>query len=69
MKKADVDNSYYNYFDGRPNIFILFIIKSLSLLNNKGILTFVLPKNFLNCLYYDKTRKHIIENFAILNIL
>ena len=69
MKKADVDNSYYNYFDGRPNIFILFIIKSLSLLNNKGILTFVLPKNFLNCLYYDKTRKHIIENFTILNIL
>jgi len=69
MKKVDVDNSYYNYFDGRPNIFILFIIKSLSLLNDKGILSFVLPKNFLNCLYYDKTRKHIIENFTILNIL
>ena len=69
MKKTDVDKSYYNYFDGRPNIFILFIIKSLELLNNKGILSFVLPKNFLNCLYYDKTRKHILKNYNILDII
>ena len=26
-------------------------------------------KSFLNCLYYDKTRKHIFENYKILNIL
>ena len=69
MKKKDVEKSYYNYFDGRPNIFILFIIKSLTLLNNKGIISFILPKNFLNCLYYDKTRKHIIKNYTILNII
>ena len=69
MKKSDVEQSYYNYFDGRPNIFILFIIKSLKLLNNEGIMSFVLPKNFLNCLYYDKTRKHIIKNYNILNIM
>jgi adenine-specific DNA-methyltransferase len=69
MKKDVVDNSYYNYFDGRPNIFILFIIKSLKLLNDGGILSFVLPKNFSNCLYYDKTRKHIIQNYTILNII
>ena len=69
MKKQDVEKSYYNYFDGRPNIFILFIIKSMKLLNNHGILSFVLPKNFLNCLYYDKTRKHIIQNYKILNII
>jgi len=69
MKKSDVEKSYHNYFDGRPNIFILFIIKSLELLNNKGIISFVLPKNFLNCLYYDKTRKHIIKNYNILNII
>ncbi len=69
MKKTDMNNSYYNYFDGRPNIFILFIIKSLDLLNTNGILSFVLPKNFLNCLYYDKTRKYINENYHILSIL
>jgi len=61
MKKTDVDESYHNYFDGRPNIFVLFIINSLKLLNTNGILSFVLPKNFLNCLYYDKTRKHIFQ--------
>lgn len=69
MKKAMVDEVYYPYFDGRPNIFILFIIKSLELLNDNGILSFVLPKNFLNCLYYDKTRKFICDNFQILHII
>ena len=69
MKKKEVDPFYYDYFDGRPNIFMLFIIKSLKLLNENGILSFVLPKNFLNCLYYDKTRKYIHEKFTILTIL
>lgn len=69
MKKKDVDDKYYNYFEGRPNIFILFVIKSLSLLRDNGILSFVLPKNFMNCLYYDKTRKYIYDNFQILNII
>ncbi|OUV75509.1 MAG: hypothetical protein CBC83_02515 [Flavobacteriales bacterium TMED123] len=69
MKKCQVDESYYNFFEGRPNVFILFIIKSLTLLNKDGILSFVLPKNFLNCLYYDNTRKYINENFSILDIV
>jgi len=69
MKKTDVDKSYHRYFDGRPNIFILFIIKSIQMLNDDGILSFILPKNFLNCLYYDKTRKYIEKEFQILNII
>lgn len=69
MKKSDVEKSYYDYFDGRPNIFILFIIKSLKLLNNNGIISFILPKSFLNCLYYDKTRNYIFNNYDILNII
>jgi len=69
MKKSSVDQKYHPYFDGRPNIFILFIIKSLTLLNKDGILSFVLPKNFLNCLYYEKTRAYIYENYRILDII
>ena len=69
MKKDDVDKSYHTYFEGRPNIFILFIIKSLHSLKPDGILSFILPKNFLNCLYYDKTRKYINDNFQILHIV
>jgi len=69
MKKTDVPSMYHKYFDGRPNIFIIFIIKSLHLLKKDGILSFVLPKSFLNCLYYNKTRKYIIENYKILTII
>jgi tRNA1(Val) A37 N6-methylase TrmN6 len=69
MKKNEVSKDYYDYFNGRPNIFIIFIIKSLNLLNKDGLLSFVLPKNFLNCLYYDKTRKFINKNFKIINII
>ena len=32
-------------------------------------MSFILPKNFLNCLYYDKTRKFICDNFQILHIV
>ena len=69
LKKKEVDKYYNDYYEGRPNIFILFIIKSLQLLNPDGILSFVLPKSFLNCLYYDKTRKFIYDNYHILNII
>jgi len=69
IKKDKVNKEYFAYFEGRPNIFIFFIIKSLNLLNKDGILSFVLPKNFLTCLYYDKTRKFIYDNFKILTIL
>jgi type I restriction-modification system DNA methylase subunit len=65
----DVKKKYHSYFEGRPNIFILFIIQSLKLLKADGILSFVLPTNFLNCLYYDKTRKYIKDHFQILHLL
>ena len=69
LKKTNVNKDYYKYFEGRPNIFILFIIKSLQLLNNNGILSFILPKNFLNCLYYNDTRKYINQHCQILHII
>ena len=69
MKKKEVGKEYYKYFTGRPNIFILFIIKSLNMLKENGILSFVLPKNFLNCLYYNKTREYINKTCTILHIL
>jgi len=68
MKKSEVDEDYYKYFEGRPNIFIIFIIKSLKLLKTNGILSFILPLNFLNCLYYDKTRAYISNHFKIISI-
>ncbi len=69
IKKKEVNQKYYDYFEGRPNIFILFIIKSLEILNEGGILSFILPKNFLNSLYYNKTRQYIYKYYKILEII
>ena len=70
MKKNEIKtNKYEHYYTGRPNIFVLFIAKSLELLENNGILAFVLPKNFMNCLYYDSLRKHISTTYKIIDII
>lgn len=69
MKKDDVSAEYYDYFDGRPNIFTLFVVKSLHMLNPDGILSFILPKSFTNCLYYDKLRKYIVDKYSILDLI
>ena len=68
MPKKSVDTKYHKYFNGRPNIFILFIIKAMFELKMNGILAFVLPKNFLNCHYYNELRQYIVENFKIVSI-
>ena len=69
VKKGDVDESFYDLIEGRPNIFVIFLIHALQKLNDNGVLAFVLPHNFTNCVYYSKIRKHIYENFAILDII
>jgi adenine-specific DNA-methyltransferase len=69
MKKPDVSRKYHPYFEGRPNIYVIFILKSLEMLSDGGILSFVVPQNFLNCLYYSKTRKLINEQFQIRSII
>jgi tRNA1(Val) A37 N6-methylase TrmN6 len=71
LYKLVKSNSTYKseYYEGRANIFILFLVKSFQLLNDNGILSFILPKNFLNCLYYDKTRQYISKHFQILHIV
>ena len=70
MKKNEIKTKPYDeYYTGRQNIFILFIAKSLELLSESGILAFVLPKNFMNCLYYDNLRKYISKNYKIIDII
>lgn len=68
IKKKDVNEDYLQYFDGRPNIFVLFVLKSLDLLADNGILSFVLPRNFQNCLYFNKVRQRLYIEFEILNL-
>ena len=69
MKKEEVAKEYYPYFEGRPNIFALFLIKAASMLRAGGLLCFVLSSSFMNSSYYDKTRKFIVAHFAILHVV
>jgi hypothetical protein len=67
--KSDVSTKYQPFCSGRPNIFGLFIIHTLSMLSQNGILSFVVPKSFLNSLYYAPIRNHIKKTCVILNII
>ena len=64
-------NKYISYEDimtGRTNIVSLFLKKSIDLLNDKGILLFVVPTSILSQKYYEKIRKYIVLNCNILKI-
>ena len=53
MNKKCVPIEYHEFFSGRPNMYIIFILKCLKMLpKNTGILAFVLPTNAMSCIYY-----------------
>jgi hypothetical protein len=67
-KKSHVPQEYEEFIHGRPNIFGLFILHSLSMLNSGGILALIIPKSFLNSLYYFKIRNYIKDICTIIKI-
>jgi hypothetical protein len=67
-KKSDIPDEYAGYVHGRPNIFGLFILKSLSLVKPGGIIALIIPKSFLNSLYYSKIRNYIKNTCSIIKI-
>ena len=69
FKKESVPEKYKPYINGRPNIFGIFILHQLSLTRAGGIAAFIIPKSFLNSLYYAKIREHIKETCTIVNLI
>ena len=67
-KRSQVPPIYEPYIAGRPNMFGLFILHSLSKLKPGGIMAFVIPKSFLNSVYYADIRNYIKQCCVILNI-
>ena len=67
-KKESIPKQYLKHISGRPNMFGLFILHSLSKLKKDGILAFIVPKSFFNSIYYAKIRNYIRETCKILNI-
>ena len=67
-QKSIVCDNYKEFINGRPNLFWLFIIHSLFLLDENGICAFIIPKSFLNSSNYYIVRNFIIENYTLLKI-
>ena len=68
IKKSLVVN-YSNFFLNGVNLYVLFLLHSLKQLRDNGVLVFVLPKNFLNCMSYNCVRLYIKNNYKILFII
>lgn len=68
-EKDVVPIQYHDFILGRPNLFGIFILHSLSLLKSGGILAFIIPKSFLNSSYYSKIRDYIKLTCTILSII
>jgi hypothetical protein len=65
--KDAVPEPYRAHMVGRPNLFGIFILHSLSMLKVGGILAFVVPASFLNAAYYAKIRNHMKATGTILS--
>jgi adenine-specific DNA-methyltransferase len=68
-EKAYVPGVYKEYINGRPNIFGLFILHSIQIVKPGGVLAFVLPKSFMNSVYYAKIRNFVKETCEIIEII
>jgi len=51
------------------NLFIAAILRSLSLLKDDGVLSYIIPKNFLHISAYTKLRKKLLCDYTILSIV
>jgi hypothetical protein len=67
--KSLIPKDYNSWFIGRTNLFCIFIIHSLHLLNDNGIATFIIPKSFINSNYYSLVRNYIKSCCIIVKIL
>jgi len=68
-EKSKVPNNYKALCIGRPNLFCIFIIHSLYLLNENGVAAFIIPKSFLNSHYYSLVRNYIKSCCSIVKIM
>ncbi|KFO67887.1 hypothetical protein ER57_07840 [Smithella sp. SCADC] len=67
--EADYFQSYYNVFSGVKDVYTCFIEKSFSILNNKGLHSFIVPSAWLGGPEYKKLRESFLLHSAINIIL
>jgi len=67
--RKQVYDSYSYLFSNKVNMYALFLVHALKKLNKRGLLVFIVPKNFFTLLSYNKIRVYIEENYTILDIV
>lgn len=67
-EKKKYSNNLLQYINGQANIYHLFIISSLKLLNKNGTLILISPKNYLSGKYTEPLREFIFQNFSLVKI-
>lgn len=77
LSKTDgITNDYKSYLKntygtsgGRLNTFIFFIHRGLMLLNQQGVLTYIIPNTILTQDYYSFTRAEILKNRTLKKVI
>ncbi len=54
---------------GKVNLYAVFLIKSIQLLKEGGLFSFIIPNNILRTTTYDVIRKFILDNCKIIQIV
>jgi hypothetical protein len=68
-KEKDFLSELYDVPQLNLNSFDVFIRRSLTLLNDKGVLSFLLPRNFIRQVSYGKLRKMLLTDTIILELI
>lgn len=59
----------YESGTGKVNLFTMFIEKSIRILKEKGLLSYIIPNTFLRVTSYANSRKFVLDNAAIREIV
>lgn len=51
------------------NLFVAALLRSLSILKDDGVLSYILPKNFLHVASYSRLRESLLKDYTILSIV
>ena len=64
-KTSKYYNLYRKWFDGRTNIYSLFILRSIEYLNKDGIIAFIIPPSWQSSKYFELLRNEIQRQGSI----
>jgi len=68
MKRENVRRNQQAYIEGRPNSSILYLLQACELIEQNGIIAFILPASFLSGHSYNTIRDIINTNYQIISV-